>query len=72
MLFVVLKTRLKFPVSGIKCEFFTGDERHANGRASDAVYLSAGMRSELHAISHIGHLKGVAPPVNAVSPSLPR
>lgn len=31
MLFVVLKTRLKFPVSGIKCEFFTGDERHANG-----------------------------------------
>lgn len=46
-----------------------GDERLANGSASDAVYLSAaGMRSELHAISHIRHLQGVAPPVHAVSP----
>lgn len=38
-----------------------------SGRATDAVYLSARMRSESHAILRIRHLKGVAPPVNAVS-----
>lgn len=66
MLFVVLKTPLKFPVSGIKCETSTTEMKGTP--MEGLVLLCIYLLSESHAISHIRHLQGVAPPVNAVSP----